>query len=107
MIDPMSPATRRGWALIGGAVVTLAWMLLCPKYEVQGTTSHVYRSGDEHTAQGMRFESRQHPEPTYFWGGVLVIWASVGGLYCFKIAPSGPFSPLRETTRAEEEGPKG
>lgn len=69
-----------GIALLIGAMLTLIWLLVCPKYTVGGHLSTVstyqHRSGG-----GWRHADFEHLDAALFFGGVIIIWSVVAGIY--------------------------
>lgn len=79
--------TRPQWgaALLVGACLTLAWLLTCPKYTINGngalSTWSAFHWPSNEGNHATRFE---HMDAALFFGGPVVIWAAVVGIALLK-----------------------
>src|SRR3954469_8203037 len=73
-------ARRAGILLTVGAVVTAAWIFICPTYELSGQTRaiHMVTDMDQNSRHS---EDYKFLDAWTFVGGEIVIWSALGAFY--------------------------
>jgi hypothetical protein len=85
----MTTLQLRAAFFFAGAIASVVWMNVCPKYKDNSTYEMV--SGDN--GIGKHSEPFEHTEPSMYFGGEIVIWSALIGAYIL-IQTKQPVSPI-------------
>ncbi len=76
----MQTSLRCAITLFAGALFTMIWMAACPKYKLSGSVSS-YEMVSDFSNVGHHTTDFEHTETAMFFGGEIVIWSVVAGVY--------------------------
>ena len=96
---------RLGILLLLASMLTFLWLLVCPGYIIQGPTSHMHRvSGD--LPGTYTYVDRNHPEPTYFWGGTFLIFSFTTSFYFLTLHVPNLAHALKQAIDGQPPAPR-